>query len=387
MKNVSSIRTGAVLPLVALFIATFLFIAALTINSNWFMFNYTNAQNTADISARAALQKIVIDTEVEGRFDRARDLGVQLYDLNIARNSTSFDRDRIRFGNMLDVSVADPEFKETFNEDDVVSAVHVDSPEKLEQQQVQVFFSDLLGAEQKTTIYADAKASTRPIDIILSLDASRSMNWISGRNRFPTGGTTIHEPPLPGSRWFELTDTVELFLDAMQDVNPNARVGLVTFGGGAYYSRNPVSELDEDFARFEKGLTVVIADDIVEITEIMKSYSTDYPALGLGTSLYDGVETAVAAFLDDTDSAKHIVMLSDGDQAAVNRPDSINAAPDAVDAGVTIHTIAFGLTRYNRELADIAEATGGASFEAASEEELKEAFAQLLGRFRVQLAD
>ena len=78
MAQKLSQRSGAVLPLIAVFITAFMLVAALTINSNWFMFNHTNAQNTADISARASLQKIIVDSQADGRIDRARDLGVRL---------------------------------------------------------------------------------------------------------------------------------------------------------------------------------------------------------------------------------------------------------------------------------------------------------------------
>ena len=386
MYNIASRRTGAILPLIAVFITAFLLIAALTINSNWFMYNHTNAQNTADISARAALQHILEDTEVDGRVDRARDLGVRLYDLNFRRDGPGFTRERIRFGRIANPRVDDPEFVESPSEQEAISAVFVDSPIELEQQQVEVFFSQMLGSAPKTKIYADAKASTRPVDVMLCLDASRSMNRVSGSQRgLPPGGTSIHEPPLPGSRWLELRDTVAVFLQAMRETNPNARVGLVTFGGGITDSDHVSSELDSDWVRFETPLTAVIANEIVDITATLDSYVIDYPALGLGTSLFDGIDTSVASFNTNDESSKHIVMLSDGEQVADGRSGPMVAATAAKDAGITIHTIAFG--RSLRVMENIANETGGATFAALSEQELKEAFSALLGRFRIQLVE
>ena len=387
MAQKLSQRSGAVLPLVAVFITAFMLVAALTINSNWFMFNHTNAQNTADISARASLQRIVVDSQGDGRIDRARDLGVRLYNLNITRNGPGFSPERIRFGNTQGDGTGNT-FSEVFSDSDVVSAVFVDSPVQLEQQNVEVFFAGLLGSGPHVKIVADATVSTRPIDIILCLDASRSMNRLSGgtQNELPPGGTSIHEPPLPGSRWHSLTDTVVLFLDALRDTNPNARVGLVTFGGGATPNANqqPPSPLDDDLSRFEVPLTVVVDNDVANINAVMDSY-IDHPALGLGTSLYDGIETSIGAFQTDTNSVRHIVMLSDGSQAAVTRPDPIVAASAASQANIVIHTISFDGDLETMQ--DIADETGGATFAAASDDELREAFAQLLGRFRVQLVD
>ena len=387
MAQKLSQRSGAVLPLVAVFITAFMLVAALTINSNWFMFNHTNAQNTADISARASLQRIVVDSQADGRIDRARDLGVRLYNLNITRNGPGFSPERIRFGNTQGDGTGNT-FSEVFSDSDVVSAVFVDSPVQLEQQNVEVFFAGLLGSGPHVKIVADATVSTRPIDIILCLDASRSMTRLSGGtpNQLPPGGMTIHEPPLPGSRWHSLTDTVVLFLDALRDTNPNARVGLVTFGGGATPNANqqPPSPLDDDLSRFEVPLTVVVDNDVANINAVMDSY-VDHPALGLGTSLYDGIETSIGAFQTDTNSVRHIVMLSDGSQAAVTRPDPIVAASAASQANIVIHTISFDGDLETMQ--DIADETGGATFAAASDDELREAFAQLLGRFRVQLVD
>ena len=386
MAQKLSQRSGAVLPLIAVFITAFMLVAALTINSNWFMFNHTNAQNTADISARASLQKIIVDSQADGRIDRARDLGVRLYNLNITRNGPGFSPERVRFGNTQGDGTGNG-FSEVFSDSDVVSAVFVDSPVELEQQNVEVFFAGLLGSDPHVKIFADATVSTRPIDIILSLDASRSMNRLSGstQNEFPPGGTSIHEPPVPGSRWHSLTNTVVLFLDALKDTNPNARVGLVTFGGGATPKENqPSSPLDDDLSRFEVPLTVVVDNDVANINAVMDSY-VDHPALGLGTSLYDGIETSVGAFQTDTNSVRHIVMLSDGSQSAVSRPEPILAARAASQDNIVIHTISFDGDFATMQ--DIAAETGGATFAAASDDELREAFAQLLGRFRVQLVD
>ena len=137
-------------------------------------------------------------------------------------------------------------------------------------------------------------------------------------------------------------------------------------------------------SRFEVPLTVVVDNDVANINAVMDSY-VDHPALGLGTSLYDGIETSVGAFQTDTNSVRHIVMLSDGSQAAVSRPEPILAARAASQDNIVIHTISFDGDFETMQ--DIAAETGGATFAAASDDELREAFAQLLGRFRVQLVD
>ena len=312
-------RNGAVMPLLAIVLATLLVIVALTINSNWLLYNQINVQNTADLSARASLVKIISDSEFEGRIDRARDLGTRLYNLNIDRPNANFESNRVRFGNYAAATdTTEAVFNETNSESDPITSVFVDTPDSLEQRQVNVFFSNILGAPDRVSITADATVSTRQVDIILCLDASRSMTRVSASDDFPPNGTTIHEPPLPGSRWFELRETVALFLEAMQNTNPSARVGLVTFGGGKFDPDLLDSDLDLELARFENELTVVIAEEIGDLVGTLDSYVTDFPALGLGTSLFDGIQVSRTALANAGNSSQHIIMLSDGQQVIDN---------------------------------------------------------------------
>jgi len=383
-------RRGVLIPLLAVLITALLGIAALTINCSWLMYNRINSQNTADLSSRAALIQLTGDTEYDGRIDRARDLAVRMYELNIDRTNASIDAESIRFGVWeRGQGNADNQFTEKFNDSDVIAAVHVDQPTKAVDRNVKVYLSEFVGGTQSVDIVSEAIASTRPLDIFLCLDASRSMNRYSvqpGKQRFPPG-SALNLRPVAGSRYFEMLDTVELFLAAMRDVNPNARIGLVTFGGGPNEtSRNRnkvVSPLDATLARLEDPLALVVSPAVEGIVETLESY-TELPTLGLGTSIYDGVRISVENF-DNLESSKHIILLSDGQQAAVETLPSIEGGILAAAEGIRVHTIAFA-TNAN-ELNAIADETGGSKFFAESEDELREAFAQLLGKFRTQLVD
>ena len=56
-------RQGVVLPLLAVVLTAILIVVALAINSNWLLYSQINAQNTADITARSTLAKILADTD------------------------------------------------------------------------------------------------------------------------------------------------------------------------------------------------------------------------------------------------------------------------------------------------------------------------------------
>ena len=115
----------------------------------------------------------------------------------------------------------------------------------------------------------------------------------------------------------------------------------------------------------------------------MISYSS-FEALGYGTSIYDGLSTSVSEF-DNQSASRHVILLSDGNQVINNRPSPAVAAQEASQAGVIVHTIAFGGNL--GVLQQISDATGGSDFTALSEEDLKDAFAALLGKFTVDLVD
>ena len=381
-------RAGAILPLVAVLLTAVLVVAAFTLNTNWVLYHQINVQNSTDLAARASLVKILGDTEFNGRTDRAKALGARVYKLNLDRPDPLFTEDRIRFGQVANATAMDPVFNENADEDDAIGAVQIEPAQSLDEQRVGMLFRGFLDTES-VNLNSDAIVSTRPIDVVLCLDASRSMNRTSSATfALPTGGTSINEPPLPGSRWFELVDTVSLFLNAIRQTNPNARIGLVTFGGGFVGIRSGgflvESELDEELARREQGLTVVISNNAGKINQKLESYK-NLPALGLGTSLFDGIMESLNLF-NRPESSKHIIMLSDGSQSSVGaRPGPLVAANTAVTDSVIIHTISFG-----GEFAvmnSIAETTGGSNFTALSQEQLVDAFSNLLGRFRVQLVD
>ena len=144
--NFSNRRAGAIIPLLALVVTAMLAIAALTINSNWMLFSQINVQNSADLSARSALVKVIADTEFDGRIDRARSLGGRLYDLNIDRpNHPGFDANEIRFGSVADRAALEPTFVATNSNNFPISAVHVGAPVAQDQREINVFLSTFLG--------------------------------------------------------------------------------------------------------------------------------------------------------------------------------------------------------------------------------------------------
>ena len=376
-------RTGAVTPLMVAMMFAVLIVTAVSINSNWLLFHRINSQNTADLSALSALSKIQTDTSAETRIDEAKDLGSRLYNLNFQRTNADIQSSAVELGSIVDPDADEPDFVKNESDDSVVSAVRIQMPHD-DVSHVPLFLTGLLGGQESIAINADAIVGTKTVDVVLCLDASRSMNRVSTGRGLPAGGTTLNEPPLPGSRWFELKETVEQFLVSLRETNPNARIGLVTFGGGWPLASWGISELDEDMARVEVPLTLMASDQAAGINDILDSYATDYIALGRGTSIYDGIDYCNQLF-DKPGASRHIVLLSDGDPWQPGRPNTMVAANAAAAEEIRIHTISF--SGNFGTLRRVSAATGGTNFTAYSQGELADAFKQLVGEFRVQLRD
>jgi Ca-activated chloride channel family protein len=165
------------------------------------------------------------------------------------------------------------------------------------------------------------------------------------------------------------------FVDA---VDPDVEIGLISFSGVVNVEVAPTLDRTE----VERGI------DDLELAE----------ATAIGDALATATRLLVRAVdePDDADEADGpapgvIVLLSDG-ETTVGR-DTTVGADDAVAAGVPVFTIAFGTLSGTiqdpvtgevvpvpvrpADLADVAERTGGAAFEAETGRELADAYDQI----------
>ena len=144
------------------------------------------------------------------------------------------------------------------------------------------------------------------------------------------------------------------------------------------------SPLDADFGRFEFAAAPLAVNNPL-IIQRLEDYS-QLPALGVGTSIYDGVQLATQQLqTTQTPRQQFIVLFSDGFQAVNGqRPNELEAAQDAANLGITIYTIAFATD--NQNLADIAKITGGESFSANNQQELQDAFTAIARSLSTRVA-
>jgi Ca-activated chloride channel family protein len=177
------------------------------------------------------------------------------------------------------------------------------------------------------------------------------------------------------------------FVDA---VDPDVEVGLISFSGVVNVEVSPTrdrAEMERGIDALELAESTAIGDALTAATRLLvrgvddpddpSDESDDQTTGGDGES--DGRPPGV------------IVLLSDG-ETTVGR-DTAVGADDAVEAGVPVFTIAFGTLGGTitdpvsgevvpvpvrpADLADVADRTGGAAFEAATERELADAYDQI----------
>lgn len=176
------------------------------------------------------------------------------------------------------------------------------------------------------------------IDIVLAIDASGSMR--------ASGLSEVRE-----SRFKTVQRVVRDFI--AKRLNDN--VGIVLFGDYAFIA-SPVT--------YEK-----------EIVSEMVSYLQTGMA-GDNTAIGEGIEQSIRALTYSKAKTKVIILLSDGEHNS-GRISPKDAVKIAQEQGIKIYTIAVGDDFNPSVLQEIAAETGGKSFAAVNEDELKGVYEEI----------
>jgi len=176
------------------------------------------------------------------------------------------------------------------------------------------------------------------IDIVLSLDASGSMR--------ASGLSETHETRF---------ETVQRVVRDFISKRLNDNVGIVLFGDFAFIA-SPVT--------YEK-----------EIVSEMVSYLQTGMA-GDNTAIGEGIEQSIRALSFSKAKTKVIILLTDGEHNS-GRISPKDAVKIAQENNIKIYTVAVGDDFNPALLQEIALQTGGKSYAAVNEEELKDVYEQI----------
>ena len=370
-------RRGSIIVLAAVAIVVMLIFATLLIDVAWISTIQSEAQLASDVSARGALTSFISDRSEDSyavRVARAQAVGETIFEnIKIGRSSVKVDPKAFEFGLRDDSG----EFSENGN---FANAVKVDLP-NVKSDGFRLFLAPLIGVNSFNTSPSSTVAY-QPIDVVLCLDISRSMAWTVEKNRPPESVGTIHAPPVEGSRWIALVESVNLFLQKAQEQSPSLRISLITFGGG--------QRVRVDTPWDDSATRIVTNFDFIGASRSEIETSLDFitnNVLGWRTPTKQALELTETNFAANSfDGVKKIaIILSDG-LATTGSPK--RAAESLAAEDVTIHTIYFaGAPGGQVQMQSISDAGNGLALNADNEDELDDSFNQILALLSVSLVE
>jgi Ca-activated chloride channel homolog len=192
------------------------------------------------------------------------------------------------------------------------------------------------------------------------------------------------------------TAAQEAALDFVDQVELSVEVGLVSFSGSVNVEVPPTldrNRIARGIENLELAEATAIGDALASATRLLVQLADDLTADG---------DAAGADQLDADRVPGVIVLLTDG-ETTVGQP-TLEGAERAAEVGIPVFTIAFGtpdgaildpggsgqlipVPVRPEEMQAVAELTGGAAFEAATEAELTQAYDQIRGSLGETLGD
>jgi Ca-activated chloride channel homolog len=198
------------------------------------------------------------------------------------------------------------------------------------------------------------------------------------------------------------TDVEPTRLDAAKDaasafverVESDIEVGLVSFAGTVSVDVRPTRDraaVDDAIAGLDLAESTAIGDALATGTELLVDLAAGGEDGADGADAEDGGSGEDATPAEDDIAPGAIVLLTDG-ETTVGRPTEAGAEA-AADAGVPVFSVAFGtpdgiiqdpvsgevlpVPVFPEPLEQVAELTGGAAYEAATETELAEVYERI----------
>jgi hypothetical protein len=167
---------------------------------------------------------------------------------------------------------------------------------------------------------------------------------------------------------------VGTFTTIVSQLNTPPRVAVVTWGSeiGKNTTEYQLTGKTAKAVTLDQGLTSTFSSVNSAVTALSSKVM-----LG-GTNMSAGIDegTEVLTANNIRPYAERIMILMTDGQWNQGR-DPVDAAADALSAGITIHTIGFLSAGQSSTLIDIAELTGGKYYAASNEDALEDAFREL----------
>jgi Flp pilus assembly protein TadG len=391
-------RQGSSLTLIAIMLSVFAIMAAITIDFAYMGLVQTELRIATDAAAKAGVEALSRTENV----DNARQAAVNYAAANkVGGQSFQLSTSDVTIGKLVKNQAGDWGFVASL---DKPNAVRIDAKTGGDavHSAVSLFFGSVLGTSSFTPSYS-ATAGQQDVAVCLSIDRSGSMLFdMSGTDfSYPPNNPLLSSfaawglmwrnhlsPPNPvGSRWAVLTQAVDVFLEEAGNFNPPPRVGLVTWAADYQMPIAPFTQYQKSKKdkKVPKHLENHWNTNKAEIKASLTALGT-VPMMG-GTNLSAGLDDAVASLLDPevgSFSSKVVILMTDGQWNDGRNP--IDAAHDARDAGIVVHTVSM-MTGYHPDMAAIAEITGGKYYRTTNAQQLSDAFRELARSLPIVLVE
>ena len=240
---------------------------------------------------------------------------------------------------------------------------------------VGLFFGNFYGRSE-FPFTQTATSSFRDVEICLVLDRSVSMKYnVNGSNTAAERKSFRCQTPRPVSRWVALDNAVDIFLNELDATPVRERVGLVTFASDT--GANCTPGVTFEASTLDQPLT----DNTAAIRAVMGGYSN---SVWFGsTDITAGIIEATDHMLAASSPARErfIVVLTDGVHRRASEPS--DAAADANQQGIIVHTITFSSEADIADMQLTAQKGGGEHWHANTAEELELIFRRLAGTIAI----
>jgi hypothetical protein len=391
-------RKGSSLALIAIMLSVFAIMAAITIDFAYMGLVQTELRIATDAAAKAGVEALSRTENI----DSARQAAVNYAAANkVGGQPFMIATSDVTIGKLVKNQSGDWGFVASL---DKPNAVRIDAKTGGDavHSAISLFFGSVLGTSSFTPSYS-ATAGQQDVAVCLSIDRSGSMLFdMSGTDfSYPPNNPLLSNftawgwmwrnhlsPPNPvGSRWAVLSQAVDVFLEEAGNFNPPPRVGLVTWAADYVMPIPPRTAYTK--SRKEKKVPKHLEYDwATNKAEIRNSINAlgSIPMMG-GTNLAAGLDDAVESLTDPdvgSFSSKVVILMTDGQWNDGRNP--IDAAHDARDAGIVVHTVSM-MTGYHPDMAAIAEITGGKYYRTTNAEELSDAFRELARSLPIVLVE
>ena len=240
---------------------------------------------------------------------------------------------------------------------------------------VGLFFGNFYG-QSEFPFTQTATSSFRDVELCLVLDRSVSMKYnVNGSNTAAERKSFRCQTPRPVSRWVALDNAVDIFLNELDATPVRERVGLVTFASDT--GANCTPGVTFEASTLDQPLT----DNTAAIRAVMGGYSN---SVWFGsTDITAGIIEATDHMLAASSPARErfIVVLTDGVHRRASEPS--DAAADANQQGIIVHTITFSSEADIADMQLTAQKGGGEHWHANTAEELELIFRRLAGTISI----